>query len=330
MPSIPRASLSTGVACLLVAACGSSPGTSASTDGGKSGEDARRDVASPTDGGGRSDAKHPVDGALADGSRGDRDTGSQETAKDASTADRSAAADAGSDAAEDVTTRDAGAALIVDLGTASQFVILAETGISTVSPSVITGDLGLSPAAATYVTGFSPTLGASGAFSTSSQVTGKIYAADYASPTPTMLTTAIGDMGAAFTAAAGRAPDVTGLGAGSIGGKTLPAGVYRWGTGLLMATDVTLAGSATDVWIFQIAKNLTVSDGAHLVLSGGALPENVFWQVSGNVSLGTTVQFDGTILSQTGITLNTGASITGRLLAQTAVTLDANTIVASP
>ena len=75
---------------------------------------------------------------------------------------------------------------------------------------------------------------------------------------------------------------------------------------------------------------LTVSNGAHLVLSGGALPQNVFWQVSGNVSLGTTVQFDGTILCQTGITLGTGASITGRLLAQTAVTLDANTIVAAP
>ena len=170
------------------------------------------------------------------------------------------------------TTRDAGRALVVDLGTASKYVILAETVISTVSPSVITGDLGISPAAATYITGFSPT--------------------------PTTLTTAIGDMGTAFTAA-GRAPDETGLGAGSIGGKTLAGGVYRWGTGLLMATDVTHVGSATDVRIFQIAKNLAVSDGAHLVLSGGALPQNVFWQVSGNVSLGTTVQFDGTILCQT-------------------------------
>lgn len=319
MHSILRTSLSTGVACLLVAACGSSTGSSPTGDGGSPGEDARRDVASPTDGRARSDAKPSVDGAS---------TGSGDAAaRDASTADSATPADTGSDAAQDVTTRDAGTALVVDLGTASQYVILAETAITASSPAVITGDVGISPAAASYITGFSPTIGASGAFSTSSQVTGKIYAADYASPTPTMLTTAIGDMGAAFMAASVRAPDVTGLGAGSIGGKTLAAGVYRWGTGLLMATDVTLAGSATDVWIFQIAENLTVSDGAHLVLSGGALPQNVFWQVSGSVSLGTTVQFDGTILCQTGITLNTGASITGRLLAQTAVTLDANTIV---
>jgi hypothetical protein len=309
-----RTSLST-VACLLVAACGSSTESNPTGDGGK------------TDGRGQRDAKVPVDGAR----RESRDAVSADApARDGGAADRAMVADSGRDATEDVRKRDAGMALIVDLGTASQYVILAKTAISTVAPSVITGDLGISPAAASYITGFSPTLAASGAFSTSSQVTGRIYAADYASPTPSMLTTAIGDMGAAFTAAARRAPDVTGLGAGSIGGKTLAAGVYRWGTGLLMATDVTLAGSSTDVWIFQVAKNLTVSDGAHLVLSGGALPQNVFWQVSGNVSLGTTVQFDGTILCQTGITLNTGASITGRLLAQTAVTLDANTIVASP
>jgi hypothetical protein len=327
MPSILSTSLFTGVACLLLAACGSSTDSGPIDDGR---EDARGDVASTTDAG-RSDATGPVDGAFTDGARGSRDALSRDAAvRDTSSADRASAADTGSDTAEDVTIREAGVALVVDLGTASQYVILAETAISTVSPSVITGDLGISPAAATYITGFSPTLGASGAFSTSSQVTGKLYAADYASPSPTMLTSAIGDMGTAFTAAAGRAPDVTGLGAGSIGGKTLAAGVYRWGTGLLLATDVTLAGSATDVWIFQIAKNLTVSDGVHLVLSGGALPENVFWQVSGNVSLGTTAQFDGTILCQTGITLNTGASITGRLLAQTAVTLDANTVVTSP
>jgi hypothetical protein len=218
----------------------------------------------------------------------------------------------------------------VDLGEASQYVVLAETAISTVSPSTITGDIAVSPAAATYITGFSLIADPSNVFSTSSQVTGKVYAADYAVPTPANLTTAIGNMKTAFTAAAGRAPDVTGLGAGSIGGMALPAGVYRWGTGLLMATSVTLTGSATDVWIFQVAKNLTVSNGAHLVLEGGALPANIFWQVSGDVTLGTTVEFDGTILCQTGISLDTGASITGRLLAQTAVTLDANAVIAPP
>ncbi len=214
----------------------------------------------------------------------------------------------------------------VDLGTAGNYVVLAESGISTVAPSVITGDLGVSPAAATYITGFSLILDSSGVFSTSAQVTGKIYAADYTPPTPSNLTTAVGDMGTAFTAAAGRAPDVTELGAGDISGMTLPPGVYGWGTGLLLSTNVTLTGSATDVWIFQVAQTLTVANGVQLVLAGGAQAKNVFWQVSGGAALGTTVQFKGTILSQTEITLNTGASITGRLLAQTAVTLDTSTV----
>jgi len=216
----------------------------------------------------------------------------------------------------------------VDLGTAGQYVILTETGISTVVPSTITGDLGINPYAASAITGFSLMLGAGAAFSTSAQVTGKVYAPGYADPTHANLITATGDMGTAFTAAAGRAPDVTELGAGDISGLTLPAGVYSWSTGLLLATDVTLTGSATDVWIFQIAQTLTVSDGVILHLKGGALAQNVFWQVSGGATLGTTVEFDGIILGQTLIAMKTGASITGRLLAQAAVTLDTDTIVA--
>jgi len=131
----------------------------------------------------------------------------------------------------------------------------------------------------------------------------------------------------AFTDAAGRAPDVTELGAGNIGGMTLAPGVYQWGTGLLIPTDVTLAGGATAVWIFQVAQDLTVSNATNVVLSGGALTQNVFWQVSGEVVLGTTAHFEGIVLTQTSATLRTGATINGRLLAQTAVTLDGSTLV---
>jgi hypothetical protein len=131
----------------------------------------------------------------------------------------------------------------------------------------------------------------------------------------------------AFTSAAGRAPGVTELGAGNIGGMTLAAGVYKWGTGLLIPTDVTLNGSATDVWIFQVAKDLTMSSAAKIVLSGGALSKNVFWQVAGLVDIGTTAHFEGTVLCQTAITLRTGASINGRLLAQTAVSIDGSAVV---
>jgi hypothetical protein len=220
------------------------------------------------------------------------------------------------------------AGLPVKLGTAGNFVILAKSGISTVPASVITGDIGVSPIAATAITGFSLIADSTNVFSTSSQVTGKVYAADYAPPTPSKMTTAVSDMELAFTDAAGRAASVTELGAGNIGGKTLAPGVYKWSTALLIPTDVTLAGSATDVWIFQIAQTLTMSSGKRVLLTGGALPKNVFWQVSGGVILGTTAHIEGVVLTKTAATLATGASIKGRLLAQTAVTLDASTVVA--
>jgi hypothetical protein len=215
----------------------------------------------------------------------------------------------------------------VNLGEAGNFVILAKSGISTVPTSAVTGDLGVSPAAATFITGFSLTADATDAFSTSPQVTGKVYASDYAPPTPSNLTTAVSDMELAFTDAAGRAPDVTELGAGNIGGMTLDPGVYKWGTGLLIPTDVTLSGSATDVWIFQIAQDLTMSSGVKILLAGGAQPKNVFWQIAGLVDLGTTAHCQGVILTQTAATLRTGASINGRLLAQTAVDIDGSAVV---
>lgn len=258
--------------------------------------------------GGSSGNGGSADGGAADGGKADADGGGRD--------------------ADAATTGDAVASgLPVGLGKAGNYVILAKSGISTVPTSAVTGNLGISPAAATFITGFSLIADSTNVFSTSPQVTGKVYAANYTQPTPSNLTTAVGDMQLAFTDAAGRAPDVTELGAGDIGGKTLTPGVYKWGTGLLIPTDVTLAGKATDVWIFQIAQNLTMSSAAKVLLAGGAMPKNVFWQVAGLVDLGTTAHCEGIILTQTSVALRTGASINGRLLAQTAVTIDGSTVV---
>lgn len=215
----------------------------------------------------------------------------------------------------------------VNLGTAGDYVILAKAGISTTGTTSITGNIGVSPAAESYITGFSQTRDSSGEFATSAIVTGKILASDMTPPTPSKLTTAVGDMEIAYTDAAGRSnPDETELGAGDISGMTLAPGLYKWGTGLLMATDVTLSGAANDVWIFQIAEDLTVENGVKLILEGGALAENIFWQIGGKVTLGTTSDFKGTLLSKTGIVVQNGAVLKGRALAQTAVTLDANEV----
>lgn len=216
----------------------------------------------------------------------------------------------------------------VNLGTAGNFVILAKTAASTTGTTAVVGNIGVSPAAATYITGFDLIADATGTFSTSSLVTGSIFAADYTSPTPANMTTAISDMEIAFTDAAGRsATDYTELYAGDISGQTLVPGLYKWGTGVLITdVGVTLEGGANDVWIFQIAQDLTVSNSAIVTLSGGAQAKNIFWQVSGQATLGTAADFKGIILSQTLISLNTGAVMNGRALAQTAVTLNATAI----
>ena len=217
---------------------------------------------------------------------------------------------------------------LVNLGTAGNFAILAETKITTTGTTAVVGDIGISPAAASFITGFALTLPAGSAFSTSALVTGKIYASDYAPPTPVNMGTAIGDMMTAYTDAAGRTlPDHTELGAGNITSLTLTPGLYKWGTDVLVsAAGVTISGSATGVWIFQIAQDLTVANTAIVTLTGGAQASRIFWQVAGQVTLGTTAQMMGNILCKTQIAMSTGATLNGRALAQTAVTLDANTI----
>lgn len=282
------------------------------------------DDATAGDSGDTNDANDHLDTGHADSANSDTATnGDTHSGSDTGGGTDSATSDGTAhDGAED-----AKSTFPVNLGTAGNYAILAKSGISTVPTSAITGDLGLSPAAASYITGFSLTADSTNVFARSPQVTGKIYASDFTAPTPSNLTTAIGDMQLAFTDAAGRPASVTELGAGNIGGKTLTAGVYKWGTGLLVPTGITLTGDATDVWIFQVAKDLTVSDGTTVTMAGGALPKNVFWQVAGSVDLGTTSHFEGNVLGQTSIALHTGASINGRLLAQTAVTLDGSTVV---
>ena len=215
----------------------------------------------------------------------------------------------------------------VPLGKAGTFVILAKSGIDTIPSSIITGNIGASPIDSTAVTGFSLSVDASNTFATSAQVTGKIYAADYAAPTPSELTTAISDMETAYTDAAGRTlPDHTELGAGQIGGLVLTPGLYKWGTGLMISTNVTLLGGPKDVWIFQVAGDFTLANGIRIKLAGGALAKNIFWQTFGQFKVGTTAHFEGIALCQTAIVLGTGATVNGRLLAQTAVTLDQSTV----
>lgn len=209
----------------------------------------------------------------------------------------------------------------VNLGTAGDFAILTKSGVTDVYASAINGDVGASPIT-----------GAAIGLTCPEVMTGTIYTVDAAGPAcavndATLLTTAVGDMGTAYTDAAGRKfPDFIDLGAGEIGGLTLLPGLYKWNTGVSISTDVALSGGPNDVWIFQIDGTIEQAAAKNVTLLGGAQAKNVFWQSAGAVSLGTTAHFEGTILAKTMVAMKTGASTNGRLLAQTAVTLQQNTV----
>ena len=210
----------------------------------------------------------------------------------------------------------------VNLGTAGTFAILTKAGITNVPTSSITGDVGTSP-----ITGAAIGI-------TCVEVTGAIHSVNAAGPAcslidPVFLTTAVSDMEAAFTDAAGRPAGVgpfLNLGAGTVAGQTLVPGIYTWGSNVTITTDLTLSGGANDVWIFQITGTLDLAAGKQILLVGGAQAKNIFWQVADVSALNAGSHIEGIILAQTNIALVSGATVNGRLLAQTEVTLQANTV----
>lgn len=241
---------------------------------------------------------------------------------------------AGSAAGSSAATRGAVSteAAAVPLGTAGNYAILAKTAANSTPISVVTGNVGVSPAARGYSTGWSLKSEPTDTYFTSAQVVapGKLYAADNVGGTTSVdLTRAVKNMETAYNAAlakpAGVGPFLN-LGAGTVSGQTLAPGVYTWGSAVTIPTDLTLNGSASDVWVFQVTGTLDMAVAKKVILSGGALPQNVFWQVSGAVTIGADTQFKGIILGKTSITLGKNSTIDGRLLAQSAVTLDATRV----
>lgn len=221
----------------------------------------------------------------------------------------------------------------VSLGTAANYAILAKTTIVSVPPSAVTGNVGLSPADREHLIGWSEIGNVTDTYATTEQVvdSAKLYAADYVGGTTSAdLTTAIANMETAYTDAAGRTASsdaTTNVGGGTLTSLTLAPGVYEWGSAVTIPTNLTLKGSATDVWIFKVAGTLDMAAFKEVILKGGALPENIFWQVADAVTIGADTDFKGIILGKTSITFGNFSKIEGRVLAQSAVNLDATTVI---
>ncbi len=213
------------------------------------------------------------------------------------------------------------AADCVPLLTAGDFVILAESTITSVPPSAITGNVGLEAGAS--ITGLTcpevslgKVINSDAGFADASCVT----------QDGPRLTQAETDRGLAFANAASTvAHPVT---SSNPTGPTITAGVYDFTGDVVIPTDITLSGSPTDVWIFQIPGDLALTTG-NVLLTGGALPQNVFWRATGTVSIGAGRQFPGIVMANSTIDLGGGAAVNGRLYSLTAVTLTAgsNTVL---
>ena len=184
------------------------------------------------------------------------------------------------------------------------------------------------------MTGFSLTPVTSDGYAKSSQLTGKAYA-----PGPGALfaknagalTVAVLDMQNAYTDAASRLnsdPARINIGGGILGSpfgdanEPLTPGVYTFASNVNIASTIYFEGDGeNDIFIIQITGNLAQAASTKVVLTKGAKPENIFWQVAGNVAVGAGAHLQGIILTYTDVVFVTGSSLYGRVFAQTAVNL---------
>ena len=223
-----------------------------------------------------------------------------------------------------------------DLKSAGNFAILAGSAITSAAPASTINDLdvGLCPGFRSSITGFPP----------STVVNGAIYAADDIAPpgVPAMLLQAKQDLLEAYLFAEAASNPAPATVAGDQGSTTLFPGIYKsTSTLLIQSGNLTLdaQGDASAVWIFQIASEFTTigggpfpsPTGGSVILAGGALADNVFWQVGTSATIGDYTDFKGNIMALTSITLNSGAQLEGRLLAYNgAVSLAGGSVLSKP
>ncbi|MEO9258578.1 MAG: ice-binding family protein [Crocinitomicaceae bacterium] len=200
----------------------------------------------------------------------------------------------------------------IPLAEAANYAVICGAEVTSTGATTITGDLGLSPG--TSIGGFPPGV-----------LNGTQHIND-ASANQAKL-----DITAAYNDAAGRScTDIVTL-SGNIGGLTLTPGLYKSTSSLALSSgDVTFdaKGNASAVFVIQIASSFTVTSGRKVILAGGALAANIYWQVGSSATFGTTCDFKGNVIAMQSISFNTGATLNGRALTRTgAITMAANTIV---
>jgi hypothetical protein len=223
----------------------------------------------------------------------------------------------------------------VVLGTSARFAILSDQAITNLPTSAITGDVGISPNGRSSITGFVMTPDATNTFSTSPEVTGKIFAADDAVPTPAMLIAAKTDAVAAYADAVNAVRGTPTSISGNLNGLTLYPGLYESGSSIEISPGGFLyldaRGDSNAVFVIRSASTITTESTSEVVLAGNAQAKNIFWSAGSAMTLGTNSKMKGTLIASSSISLLVGARLDGRALIQGAaagqVSLDQSTIV---
>jgi hypothetical protein len=203
------------------------------------------------------------------------------------------------------------ASVIVDLGTADPFAVLAGQTVTNTGAANVHGNLGVWPG--TSITGFPPGIVTGGTIHNSDAVAMQAQS----------------DLTTAYNFAAGEVCNVN-LTGQDLGGLTLTPGTYCFTSSAQLTGTLTLnaQGDPNAVFVFQIGSTLMTASSSSVVFTNSGQGDSVFWQVGSSATLGTTTAFAGNILALTSISLNTGANIQcGRALARNgAVTMDTNNV----
>jgi len=191
------------------------------------------------------------------------------------------------------------ASAAINLGSASNYGVMASSAITSTGLTIINGDVSLAPGSS--MTGFPPGI-----------VNGSIHIGDG------VAAQANTDLLTAFNTAKALPPGTTvtaGADLGAVYSTGMAPGTYTSGSTMLVSTPLTLdaGGNANAVWVFQIGSSLTTS--ASILLANGAQAKNVFWVTTLDATVGSGTTFRGTILAGRNATCVTGSTVYGRILA---------------
>ena len=213
--------------------------------------------------------------------------------------------------------------LTLDLLSAGNFRILAGSALTIYASATVSDNVG-----STTVTNVGDVNGNIGGttLTNSGYVSGNLWGTTVTNSGTCDGTTTIGtdpevphaqsDYALVYSNIVGRTAD-TSLATGTdLGGKTLGRGIYASAGTFIINGTLTLTGTSSDIFIFKMISTLTTSLGSEIILTGGALVSNVYWQVGSSATIDGV--FKGNILALTSITQNADASLDGSLFTRDA------------